>query len=149
MNAPDMYPMEALRLPPHSVEAEQSVLAALLTDNAAWDRITDLIGPASFYRQDHRLVFEAIAQLIEANKPADVITVADALQAAGQLEDMGGLAMLGAITAAAPAPAAKPAAATTGEPRREGRGERGGRGAGAARARHRYGRLRPRTGRLQ
>ena len=78
MNAPDLYPMEALRLPPHSVEAEQSVLASLLTDNAAWERITDLIGSTSFYRQDHRLIFDAIAQLIEANKPADVITVASA-----------------------------------------------------------------------
>lgn len=98
MNAPDMYPMEALRLPPHSVEAEQSVLAALLTDNAAWDRITDLIGPASFYRQDHRMIFEAIAQLIEANKPADVITVAERLKRDGKLADAGGFAHLQTIT---------------------------------------------------
>ena len=69
--------LESLKLPPHSVEAEQSVLGGLLLENEAIDRIADLLGPADFYRHDHRLIFEHIARLIERNKPADIVTVAE------------------------------------------------------------------------
>ena len=89
---------------PADINAERAVLGIIMVQNAAYDRVYDLIGEQDFYRSDHRQVWCAVSRLIEKNKPADVITVADALQAAGQLEDMGGLSMLGAITAAAPAP---------------------------------------------
>lgn len=74
-----------LRVPPHSVEAEQSVLGALMLDNAAWDRIGDVLTEADLYRAEHRLIFGAIAALVQAGKPADVVTVFEALgaQAAG------------------------------------------------------------------
>ena len=64
-----------LRVPPHSVEAEQSVLGGLLIDNLAWDRAGDQVTESDFYRYEHREIFTAIAVLINANKPADVITV--------------------------------------------------------------------------
>ena len=64
-----------LRIPPHSIEAEQSVLGGLLLDNSAWDRAGDLVTESDFYRHDHRLIFAAIGGLINASKPADVITV--------------------------------------------------------------------------
>ena len=55
---------DGLRVPPHSVEAEYSVLGALLIDNRAWDKVADLLEVKDFYRHEHRLVYEAIGQLI-------------------------------------------------------------------------------------
>jgi len=69
-----------LRIPPHSLEAESSVLGGLLLDNSAWDRVGDLVKDGDFYRHEHQLVFAAIAQLVNASKPADVITVFEQLQ---------------------------------------------------------------------
>ncbi|HEY8355326.1 MAG TPA: replicative DNA helicase [Methylophilaceae bacterium] len=89
--------LASLKLPPHSVEAEQSVLGGLLLENEALDRIADLITPADFYRHDHRLIFEHIAKLIEHNKPADIVTVAESLDNASELSAVGGLAYLGAL----------------------------------------------------
>lgn len=85
-----------LRLPPHAIEAEQSVLGALMLDNAAIDRISAL-RPEHFYRDDHRRIFSAIGQLIGASKPADVLTVFNALESSGDAERVGGLAYLGEI----------------------------------------------------
>ena len=89
--------LESLKLPPHSVEAEQSVLGGLLLDNSAWDKIADLISEADFYRADHRLIYEHISRLIDQGKPADVITVAESLELNARLADAGGLAYLGAL----------------------------------------------------
>ncbi len=89
--------VDALRTPPHSVEAEQAVLGGLLLDNSAWDKIADFIGEADFYRADHRLLYQYISRLIEASKPADVITVAEALERAGKLAEAGGLSYLAAL----------------------------------------------------
>ena len=86
-----------LRVPPHSIEAESSVLGGLLLDNSAWDRVGDLLGDGDFYRYEHRLVFAALGTLINANKPADVITVFEQLQSQGKAESMGGLAYLNAL----------------------------------------------------
>ena len=86
-----------LRVPPHSIEAESSVLGGLLLDNAAWDRMADLLSPGDFYRYEHRLIFTAIHGLIEANKPADVITVFEALQNLGQADEVGGLSYLNSL----------------------------------------------------
>ena len=68
-----------LRVPPHSIEAEQSVLGGLLLDNSAWDRAADLLHEGDFYRHEHQLIFLAIQQLVGASKPADVITVRSTL----------------------------------------------------------------------
>ena len=70
-----------LRLPPHSVEAEQSLLGGLLLDNEAFDRIADLVGADDFYRDDHRRIFRHLSKLIEANRPADVVTVGESIEA--------------------------------------------------------------------
>jgi replicative DNA helicase len=87
----------ALKTPPHSVEAEQSLLGALLIDNAAWDKVADVVREDDFYRFDHRLIFQATSQLINASKPADVITVFEYLQAVGKHEESGGLAYLNSL----------------------------------------------------
>ena len=63
-----------LRIPPHSIEGESSVLGGLLLDNTAWDRVGDVLVEGDFYRYEHKLVYGAIGALVNANKPADVIT---------------------------------------------------------------------------
>lgn len=94
-----------LKLPPHSVEAEQSVLGGLLLENEALDRIADLIGPDDFYRHDHRVIYENISRLIEHNRPADIVTVAEALESNAQLATVGGIAYLGALAQNVPSAA--------------------------------------------
>ncbi|KWR88733.1 replicative DNA helicase [Cupriavidus sp. IDO] len=106
MNAPVADPqLDSLKVPPHSIEAEQSVLGGLLLDNAAWDRIADFLSEADFYRFDHRLIFQSIARLISATKPADVITVYEMLQVAGKAEEVGGLAYLNSLAQNTPSAA--------------------------------------------
>ena len=94
-----------LRVPPHSIEAEQSVLGGLLLDNQAWDRMGDLVTDSDFYRDEHRRIFRQIRNLLERSKPADVVTVAEALDAAGEGEQTGGLAYLGELAANTPSAA--------------------------------------------
>ncbi|MEP6504416.1 MAG: replicative DNA helicase, partial [Betaproteobacteria bacterium] len=94
-----------LRVPPQSIEAEQSVLGGLLLDNGAWDRAADVVTEADFYRFEHKLIFGAIGALIGASKPADVITVYEHLQMAGKAEDSGGLAYLNALAQSVPSAA--------------------------------------------
>jgi len=86
-----------LRIPPHSVEAESSVLGGLLLDDGAWDRVGDLLTDSDFYRYEHRLIYGAIGRLINANRPADVITVFENLQSQGQADEVGGLAYLNSL----------------------------------------------------
>lgn len=86
-----------LRIPPHSLEAESSVLGGLLLNNDAWDPMADLLKPEDFYRYEHRLIFAAIDALIAATKPADVITVYEHLQNLGKADDVGGLAYLNSL----------------------------------------------------
>ncbi|MCM1129694.1 MAG: replicative DNA helicase [Alistipes senegalensis] len=105
MNASADPQLESLRTPPHSIEAEQSVLGGLLLDNAAWDRIADLLGPEDFYRFDHRLVFQHIARLIAASRPADVITVYESLSGIGKADEVGGLSYLNALAQNTPSAA--------------------------------------------
>lgn len=97
--------MTGLRVPPHSLEAEQSVVGGLLLDNQAWDRIGDVIRIDDFYRYDHRIIFEHIAKLINDTKPADVITVYEALQSSGKAQDVGGLAYLNTLATNTPSAA--------------------------------------------
>ena len=94
-----------LRVPPHSIEAEQSVLGGLLLDNLAWDRAADLLTDGDFYRLEHRLIYAAVGTLIGASKPADVITVFEQLQGHGKAEDSGGLAYLNALAQSVPSAA--------------------------------------------
>lgn len=106
MNSPTQDPqLDSLKVPPHSVEAEQSVLGGLLLDNGAWDRIADVVHESDFYRADHRLIFAHIGKLIGATRPADVVTVFDALKLAGKAEQVGGLAYLNALAQNTPSAA--------------------------------------------
>lgn len=89
--------LESLKLPPHSVEAEQSVLGGLLLENEALDKIADILTDGDFYRHDHRLIYQHIGKLIEHNKPADIVTVAESLESTAELSGIGGLAYLGAL----------------------------------------------------
>src|SRR3954464_13126155 len=83
--------------PPHSIEAEQSLLGALLLDNQAFDRVADLVTAEDFYRDDHRRIWRPIAKLIEQSKPADVVTVSEAVEASEDKDRTGGPAYLGAL----------------------------------------------------
>ena len=102
LRMPDDPQVDALKLPPHSIEAEQSVLGGLLLDNEAGDRIGDVIGPEDFYADAHRLVYAAATRLIADGRPADVVTVAEALDSTQKLEYIGGLNYLGALVANVP-----------------------------------------------
>ena len=95
----------AVRTPPNSVEAEQSVLGGLLLDNAAWDRIADRLVAEDFYRHDHRLIFQHIARLIDHSRPADAITVYEALQTSGKAGESGGLVYLNSLAQNTPSAA--------------------------------------------
>lgn len=86
-----------LRIPPHSIEAESSVLGGLLLDNDAWDRVGDLLVDNDFYRYEHKLVYAAMGSLINASRPADVITVFEHLQSLGKAEEVGGLGYLNSL----------------------------------------------------
>ena len=99
---PDHADVDALRLPPHSLEAEQSVLGALLLDNDAADKIGDVVAATDFYSEAHRLIFEHVVRLISAAQPADAVTLAESLSSAGRLEQIGGLAYLGALVSGVP-----------------------------------------------
>jgi replicative DNA helicase len=97
--------LDQIKLPPHSVEAEQSVLGGLLLEASALDKITDLVTDEDFYRQEHRLIFRQILRLSEQAKPVDVITVAEALEIAGELDKVGGLPYLGGLAQNVPSAA--------------------------------------------
>ncbi len=97
--------LEAIKLPPHSVEAEQSVLGGILLDAGAWDKVADVIGEQDFYRFEHRLIYRNIVLLIERAKPVDAITVAESLESNGELDKVGGLAYLGSLAQNVPSAA--------------------------------------------
>lgn len=79
-----------VKVPPHSIDAEQSVLGGLMLDNRAWDQIIDRIRESDFYRHDHRLIFRAISRLVEKENPIDVLTISEALRERNELEQVGG-----------------------------------------------------------
>ena len=97
-DASPRYGAAALRVPPHSIDAEQAVLGGVLIDNGAWDRIADVVTAAHFYRSDHRAVFEAVSGLCDEGRPCDAVTVAERLDRDGRLESSGGLAYLAELT---------------------------------------------------
>ena len=87
-----------LKVPPNSVEAEQSLLGGLMLDNLAWDKVADLIIASDFYRKDHQLIFAGIAQLAETSNPCDVVTVSEFLDNHDDLEAAGGLEYLALLS---------------------------------------------------
>jgi len=90
--------VEALKVPPHSIEAEQSVLGALMIKNSTWDDIASLLSGKDFYHKNHQIIFQAIANLAERQVPFDVVTIADTLSRMGKLSPMGSwLAYVGMI----------------------------------------------------
>ena len=89
--------LEGLRVPPHSLQAEQAVLGGLMLDNGGWDRVADQVCAEDFYRREHQLIFSAIASLAEVNRPFDVVTLSEALERQEALADVGGLAYLGML----------------------------------------------------
>jgi replicative DNA helicase len=94
--------LDALKIPPHSVEAEQSVIGALLLENEALDKVADILFANDFYRHDHKAIFQHIAKLIEHNRPADIVTVAESLESTAELSGVGGIAYLGALAQSTP-----------------------------------------------
>src|SRR3990172_11835384 len=85
-----VMPLE--RVPPQSTEAEQGVLGSMLLERDAIARVVEMIRGDDFYREAHRRIYEAIADLFERGEPVDLITVTDRLKARGQLDDVGGAA---------------------------------------------------------
>ncbi|MGE0349832.1 replicative DNA helicase [Hydrogenophaga sp.] len=100
-----LYEGVQLRVPPHSVESESSVLGALLLDNSAWDRVGDVLTVEDFYRHEHRLTYSAIASLVNASKQADVVTVFEHLQRHGKAGEVGGLLYLNQLAQYVPSAA--------------------------------------------
>ncbi|MCG5513696.1 replicative DNA helicase [Ectothiorhodospira shaposhnikovii] len=96
---------EALKIPPHSIEAEQAVLGGLMLENDAWDTVSDHVAEVDFYRHDHRLIFRTIAELANRQAPFDVVTISERLEAHGELEEAGGLAYLGLLAKDTPSAA--------------------------------------------
>ncbi|MCH8060788.1 MAG: replicative DNA helicase, partial [Proteobacteria bacterium] len=88
---------EHLKVPPNSIEAEQSLLGGLMLDHESWDKIADVVTVHDFYRKDHRLIFAAIASLSDAANPCDVVTVSEHLDNRGELEESGGLEYLATL----------------------------------------------------
>jgi replicative DNA helicase len=96
---------EALKVPPHSVEAEQSVLGGLMLDNGAWEQVADRLVDLDFYRHDHQLIFRAIAQLMEKSEPVDIVTLAEWHDKQGELDKVGQLAYLSSLAKNTPSAA--------------------------------------------
>jgi replicative DNA helicase len=99
------YSLDSLKVPPNSIQAEQSVLGGLMLDNQTWDSVSDKVVESDFYRRDHRLIFKTIEQLAEKQIPFDVITISEALEAIGELENSGGLSYLGMLAKDTPSAA--------------------------------------------
>jgi replicative DNA helicase len=99
---PDDPQLDALKLPPHSLEAEQSVLGGLLLDNESADKIGDVLADADFYSEAHRLIYQHVVRLVADGKPADVVTVSESLASSQKLDYIGGLAYLGELVGNVP-----------------------------------------------
>ena len=97
--------MESLRVPPHNIHAEQSLLGGLMLDNSTWDRIADMVVESDLYRREHRLIFRAVTKLAGADQPFDVVTLAETLERTEQLEAAGGLSYIGTLVNETPSAA--------------------------------------------
>ena len=97
--------VEALKVPPHSLEAEQSVLGGLMLDNEAWDRVAERVSADDFYRREHRQIFNAMHVLVESGQPIDLVTLSESLEREHQLDDVGGFAYIGEMAKNTPSAA--------------------------------------------
>ena len=97
-----MDDVSPLKLPPHSVEAERSVLGGLMLDDNAWDNISGSLAAEDFYRSDHRIIYRVMADLVKRNNPLDIITISEALAGMGELENVGGLAYISDLASSTP-----------------------------------------------
>jgi len=97
MNLTDDPELSTLRVPPHSIESESSLLGGLLLDNSAWDRVGDLLLDGDFYRNEHKLIYAAIGSLVNSNQAADIVTVYALLQKQKKSEEAGGLTYLNSL----------------------------------------------------
>jgi replicative DNA helicase len=88
---------QRLKVPPNSIEAEQALIGGLMLNARAWDKVADVVVGEDFYRKDHRLIFAAIANLVESGSPCDVVTVSEHLDSHGELEQAGGLEYLATL----------------------------------------------------
>ena len=82
--------LDDLKVPPHSIEAEQSVLGGLLLDNAAWEGVSEILTESDFYRREHKTIFQTAANLLAQGRPLDVLTLAEALKHSDELDAIGG-----------------------------------------------------------
>ncbi len=103
--ARDKAAVDDIRVPPHSVEAEQAVLGGLMLDNRTWDAIADRLMASDFYRRDHQLIFEGIAELAAKSEPSDAVTLSEWLERKGLAEQTGGLAYLAGLVRDTPSAA--------------------------------------------
>ena len=97
-----MDDLSPLKVPPHSIEAERSVLGGLMLDENAWDNISDSLVAEDFYRSDHRIIYRVMADLVEKSHPLDIITISEALEGIGELENVGGLAYISDLASSTP-----------------------------------------------
>lgn len=95
----------SLKIPPHSIEAEQAVLGGVMLENTAWERVAEAVSETDFYRHDHRLIFRAMVRLAGRNQPFDVVTLAEDLDREGLIDQVGGLAYLGQLAKNTPSAA--------------------------------------------
>ena len=89
--------ISTLKVPPHSIEAEQAVLAALMLDNSRWDAVSEVLLAGDFYRKEHRLIYDAMVKQTSDGKPIDVITLSEVLRSANTLQEAGGVDYLGEL----------------------------------------------------
>ena len=97
-----MDDLSPLKVPPHSIEAERSVLGGLMLDDNAWDNISGSLAAEDFYRSDHRIIYRVMVDLVEKNHPLDIITISEALEGIGELENVGGLAYISDLASSTP-----------------------------------------------
>ncbi|EKK5570145.1 replicative DNA helicase [Morganella morganii] len=102
---PRDHQMEGLKLPPHSLEAEQSVLGGLMLDNERWDNVSERVTGEDFFSRPHRTIFGQMQRLLEQGRPIDLITLSEALETGGELENVGGFAYLAELSKNTPSAA--------------------------------------------
>lgn len=98
----DTVDVSLQKLPPQNIEAEQSVLGAILIDNGAMNKVLEILGEKDFYRETHRLIFFSMIELYEKNHPIDLVTLTDHLRSRGELEAVGGATYLASLVNAIP-----------------------------------------------
>lgn len=97
--------LEGIKMPPHSLEAEQSVLGGLMLDNERWDNVSERVVAKDFYSRPHRTIFGEMQRLLELGKPIDLITLSESLEQKGELDQVGGFAYLAELSKNTPSAA--------------------------------------------